>query len=394
MVNLFKARLNEAKDMILRCVGERGIYAGTLRYRHQCWTRDLAYSIDALINLGQAEAVKTHLLTIAKKQNKSGRVPIMYITSYTGFLRIHAHDLLTHKRRVIQQVRLYAKKFNPLKFSFQNITPWTTDGEMLFIIAAIRYFDRTHDADFINEIYPSLKKALNYIEKHNLNEDDFVTGGDWRDVNIALDNAVLLINNALLYKVYLVMGEKKKAEILRERINDAFWTGSYYRDRLGSDEFDTLGQSWAVLYDVVPKERYASVAKKYYDVDSAHGLRVNNNVPDNSLIDPSVQAFTDQFGTIWPFVTGSGVLALIKMGSFDFAKEQFIKWTELKGFYEWYNADSGSGLGDREQLWSAALYILVTERMLQKDIAKITPGLTINDYIDVVPTLNFDPLIV
>ena len=388
MINSSKKRLNEAKSIILRCVGKQGIYAGTHRYRYQCWTRDLSYSIDALINLGQQKVVKMHLLTIAKKQNRSGRVPILYITSYLGFLRIHAYDLLTHRKRFIHQVRLYASKFNPLKFSFQNITPWTTDGEMLFIIAAMRYFERTQDKEFLHKIYPNLKAALNYTETHNMNAGGFVTGGDWRDVNIALDNSALLINNVLLYRVYVLLEEKVKANALKERINDAFWIGSYYRDRLDSDDFDTLGQSWAVLYDVVPSERYASIVEKYRDVDSMHGLRINNNTPDNSLIDPSVQAFTDQFGTIWPFVTGSGILALIKMGSLESAVNQYFKWRNLEGFYEWYNSQNGNGLGDREQLWSAALYTLVCERLLQKMIFKSQVGLTIQDYLDIIPTFD------
>src|SRR3989338_7331778 len=101
MANNLKAKLNEAKNIVLRCANKKGVFAGTLRYRHQCWTRDLGFSIDALLNLGQAKAVRTHLLNIAKKQKKSGKVPIVYITSYFGFLRIHLPDLLANKQRCV-----------------------------------------------------------------------------------------------------------------------------------------------------------------------------------------------------------------------------------------------------------------------------------------------------
>ena len=131
-MSLSKARLREAKDLVLSCVGRLGIYAGTYRYRYQCWTRDLAYSVDALLNLGQDKAVKTHLLNIANKQTKSGKVPIVFIENKLGFIWIHLQDLIRNRRGVIKQIKMSRGKigfwnsFRILSLNFENISPLFT----------------------------------------------------------------------------------------------------------------------------------------------------------------------------------------------------------------------------------------------------------------------------
>ena len=116
----------------------------------------------------------------------------------------------------------------------------------------------------------------------------------------------------------------------------------------------------AIIYDIVPEQRFAAILEKYKEINSQYGYRTNNNVPDRSLITPRIQKLCDQFGTVWPFIAGFGILALIKMGQIEEAKKQFMKWP---GFHEWYDPESGKGLGDKEQLWSAAMYLRVYDTL-------------------------------
>ena len=66
---------------------------------------------------------------------------------------------------------------------------------------------------------------------------------------------------------------------------------------------------------------------------------------------------TPQHSIIWPFIHGFMILALVKEGKIDKAKEQFEKWNQLVGFHEFYDPKTGKGGGSRDQLWSACLYI-------------------------------------
>lgn len=71
----------------------------------------------------------------------------------------------------------------------------------------------------------------------------------------------------------------------------------------------------------------------------------------------------NQYGVIWPFIHGFMILAALKAGDVALAKTQYEKWNKVKGFFEWYDPVSGQGYGSNEQLWSAALYLCVTQAM-------------------------------
>lgn len=123
-----------------------------------------------------------------------------------------------------------------------------------------------------------------------------------------------------------------------------------------------LGQSLAVLFDIVPKARYASIREKYTELETPFGYRINDFMPDPKTPEEEravqlVVQKTNQYGTIWPFVHGFAILALEKMGEHALAVEQFRRWDKLEGFYEWYDASTGQPFGSNQQLWSAALYL-------------------------------------
>ena len=102
------------------------------------------------------------------------------------------------------------------------------DSEILFVLGVMKYVLKTNDQQFFNDHRKKIKKALSYVEDH-LMKDGLAIGGDWRDTRLDLDDKFLLTNNCFLYEAYLLLGEKNKADSVKENINKKFWNGKYYR---------------------------------------------------------------------------------------------------------------------------------------------------------------------
>lgn len=354
---LFSDRFNRARSIVVRCIGRRGVYAGTSRYRYQCWTRDFALAgLDALLDMGLGEHARCHLEEIARRQEESGKVPIMYVSNPFASTLIRAREFFRDPKRSLHQAELYLKTTGLSHgFSLSNLTPWTTDAEPLFIIACHRFSERTGDAAFIARMRPHILKAFRYIE-HNSMREGFMVGGDWRDTVGAFKDAVLLSNNALLAAAYAAAGEPQNARELRNRIVKRFWTGSYYRDRLGSNSFDLFGESLAVLSGIAEPDEYPSILDRISYMTRDGGVAANELFPGGA--DKVVREYVDHYGTVWPFTEGFFILALIVMGQREWALREFARWSSRKGFCEWYEPHEKAHCGgEHEQMWSAALYL-------------------------------------
>ena len=123
-----------------------------------------------------------------------------------------------------------------------------------------------------------------------------------------LQDKFLLTNNTLLFRAYALLGEEKKTSVLKEKINQNFWTGSYYRDYLGQDDFDTLGNAWAILFDIAPENYYEPVINKLKELDTPYGYKTNNVLPaPASQKEKFIIEKTTQYSVIWPFITGFAI---------------------------------------------------------------------------------------
>lgn len=237
-----------------------------------------------------------------------------------------------------------------------QLTPGTKDSEFLYLLAMYEYASVTGDQTLLVRFADEMRRVLRYVETHIM-RGGLVYGCDWRDtMHIELGNVPLLSNNALLYRVYVLAGEVEKARALRERIQATFWTGETYRDRPGSDHFDPLGTSFAVLYDLVPEECKQGVLLGYDSVDTPYGVTITCKHNPQNPAEAAVIERT-QGTVVWPFVVGFTVLAYIKLGETERAHTQFEKQLRLNGFWEWYNPKDGMGCGASEQLWSATLFL-------------------------------------
>jgi hypothetical protein len=357
--------------------GERGVYAGSGdRYLHQYWTRDLCLALIPAFNFipndyaGGAEGtnekmIDYHFKNLVAKQGPSGAIPIMFSDfpelvlkkikkcSWDGKkIDVSKSFVLT---RILDGLNGRGEEFADFpkdeECGLYRLTPGTTDSELLFAYAMLK---RNGNSDVV-------KLAVDYLEKHYI-RDGLHHGADWRDtMEVFFRDKPLLTNNSLLYAVYKLMGENEKAEALRKRINEVFWTGKTYLDYPGSDRFDPLGSSLAVLNGLVPPERYGAVIAGFKSVDTDYGVTIKCRHTGFLPGEEEVINRTDGV-VVWPFVVGFTVLASCKMDK-NFAKQQFEKLHKLDGFSEWYDPADGSKHGEPEQGWSAALYILAAHEI-------------------------------
>lgn len=347
-------KLEEAKKIITSCIGKNGVWASSFRYKYQCWTRDFVIATeDLLLEWDKKNLVKKHFDHLAKHQYPDGRIPIMFLDSTFKWLVIKIWNSI-YNRKISFLLRGYFSKDG-----IGELSPWTKDSEILFVLGIVKYILKTNDHDFFETHRQSIDKALSYVE-NNLMENGLVFGGDWRDTRLDLGNKFLLTNNCFLFQAYKLLGETSKAEKIKNTINSKFWTGKHYRDYIGVNEFDTLGNALAVLFDIAPREYFSSIMKSAEALDTPYGYKLNGTtLPPKSQEETRFMMRTNQFGVIWPFIHGFMILAVIKMGANEVAIRQFKKWTNLNGFFEFYDPLTGKGYGSAEQVWSAALYLRV-----------------------------------
>lgn len=138
-------------DLVTRQRGE-GIWAG-LPWFNNYWGRDSFISLPgALLCTGQFEKAKEVLLSFSKFQNQDANSP------FYG--------------RIPNRVMLKEIIYN------------TADGTPWFVLACEKYLQYSGDSDFIGEIFPVLKKAMDGAIKYHLDEYGFLTHADaetWMD---------------------------------------------------------------------------------------------------------------------------------------------------------------------------------------------------------------------
>lgn len=358
MSKIVNQKIEQAINIIESCVGPKGVWASPNRYKYQCWTRDFAIATEeALFDLGKSEIARIHLDELAKRQYSDGRIPIMFLDKPLRWL---AHKALNsiQNRRLSFLLRQCFKKDG-----IGQLSPWTRDSEFLYVLGVIQYAELMKDRCIILEHEGHIKAALNYVESV-LMKDGLVFGGDWRDTRPDLNDKFLLTNNSFLYQAYKLLGDTKKADALKAVINGSFWTGSHYRDYIGVEDFDTLGNALSILFDVAPTERWDSIIQSSEALDTSYGYKLNGvTLPPKSKEETAVMLRTNQFGVIWPFIHGYMILAALKSNREDIALRQFEKWTNLDGFYEFYDPTTGKGYGSINQTWSAALYLRVARAL-------------------------------
>lgn len=355
---------DDAVNLIRSCWGNKGVWASSHRYKNQCWTRDFCMTIFPLMmdknsnsnELFNIDLVGKHLCNIVNRQQKNGKIPILFLDDEMEFLKMKIEKSIKDGKLTFMLERFLDRKL-------YDLTPNTRDSEILFIIAATEFTDNVNCSSQVNRQFNyACVDALQYIESIADHDLGLIKGADWRDVREDLDDKILLTNAMHLYRAYQLMNHNDKAANIKEIIQANFWNGTYFVDYLGTDDFDILGNVLTIKFGVATTDQIESIFNYAYE-----NLRTPFGYKFTDIFLPALseeeQKIMDRDNAvIWPFISGFLISTMLEFGSDkwrEIAREDFSNWNKLKGFNEWYDIQSGDGFGSENQVWSACLYLQV-----------------------------------
>ena len=331
------------------------------------WTRDVSYSIILSMAALQPEAAMTSLL---KKINSEGQ--IIQDTGSGG------------------------------------AWPISTD-RMIWTVAAWEIYKVTGDKKWLEKVYPVVERSIAKDAKTVISEDGLIKGEtsfiDWREQSYPkwMQTADISQSEAMgtnvLYAAALncasematVLGKKKEAaefkkaaDELAAAIDKTFWMSdkgyygmyTYGRDNLIlNPRAETLGESLAILYDIAPAEKVATISQSH--PVTKYGAPVfYPQIPDM----PNYHN-----NALWPFVASYWTLAQAKAGNEQGVLEGIGSVIRPAALFatnkENLNLDNGdifTELNSSNMLWSLSGNLALTNRILfginfEKDGLRIAP---------------------
>ncbi|MGE5297507.1 MAG: glycoside hydrolase 100 family protein [Solirubrobacterales bacterium] len=280
-----------------------------------------------------------------------------------------------------------------------------SDTTPLFLVIVAIYRKVAGDAAFLED---AVQRALLWMEYRSSESRVIVDQQpttDWRD-EIWVPGYGLYVN--MLVYIYLkLLGERDKAArlydrmhryaavtnreppldglrglLLSDRPHFAFWAFKEF----GSDRFDLMGNSLAILAGLAPRkladDMIVWVESECQRLRQQRLLAVDLPpclFPFLKPGDPDYSRRIERLnppgcygnGGVWPFVCGFYIAALVAAGRQELAEQKLVvltdlvrhpKASELKfGFNEWHQAQNGLPKGNDWQSWSAALYVYAAE---------------------------------
>lgn len=328
------------------------------------YTRDLMIAALGILGTGDAKlmsALRKTLETVASNQSSRGHIPSL----------VHDAD-----------------------------DRGASDTTPLFLMAVAMFRETTGEPAFLQS---AVGKAVRWMEYQSPADEGIVAQlptSDWRDEQWVLGYGLYV--NAVVYTYMRLLGLHDKAETLRRAMGHFTIEGGvqhkhvheglairhkpYYAlwsyKVLGSERFDLLGNSLAILSGIAVPTRAAALVKwieSECEVMRASG-ELAIDLPPNLFPylhpgDPDWHPRDAMFnlpgeyhnGGIWPFVCGFYVAALVAAGRPKLAARRLEDLTALVhqrrkepvewGFNEWHRAQDGTPKGQDWQTWSAAMYL-------------------------------------
>jgi hypothetical protein len=365
-----KPEIEEAKAAALDVLrhNARGPYHGLPRTAGwgypEPYTRDLMIAALGILGTGDATlmaALRKTLETAAENQSRLGHIPSL----------IHDAD-----------------------------DRGASDTTPLFLMAVAMFRETVGEPSFLQ---PAVEKAVRWMEYQSPADDGIVAQlptSDWRDEQWVLGYGLYV--NTVVYTYMRLLGLNGPADTLRSAMSHFTITSGeqhkhvhegltirhkpYYAlwsyKVLGSERFDLLGNSLAILSGIATPSRAEALVR--WIESECEALQTNGQLaeelPPNLF--PYLQpgdpdwhprdALYNQPGTyhnggIWPFVCGFYVAALVAAGRHKLAAQKLDALTALVrrprvepvkwGFNEWHRAQDGTPQGQDWQTWSAAMYL-------------------------------------
>ena len=259
------------------------------------------------------------------------------------------------------------------------------DINCYFVLRAKRYWDFTKDKDFITKLWPSVVKAMDWLQTRDIDGDGLIEQqsywADWKDVNGVVgrkhaphfeftwlgalrgcaDMAEAIGDNEKASK-YRSMASIADLQINKSVADGGLWNGQFYASIWYDGREDNhvqQDQLVGALWNLIPSDRVASIYEAMEPADTAWGVR--ETYPYRSPF--SNEGGDYHNGGVWPFLcfmdaTGrymhgypneaEGIIR--KVGHWDL--EEFGDYTP----HEYLHGETGENLGPTIQGWNADLF--------------------------------------
>jgi sucrose-6F-phosphate phosphohydrolase len=290
------------------------------------------------------------------------------------------------------------------------------DSGLWLIIAFYDFVRASGDIDFLRTHIDKLSDVMRWITAHDGNNDSLLEipeAGDWTDLfgrsyNVLYDEVLWYRANICIGRMFELLGEEKRAadyitwsQVIKNSILREFWpsttpaTPSHrsFDERqfsLGDAQYliaqvtpfdfswrcDIYGNVLAHLYNVIDKEKAITTFRFIWGSGVNQPFPVKNVYPVVSAGDPDWRPYYTvnllnlpnhyHNGGIWPFIGGSWVRYINKLGLQEVALKELYNLAKLNrlGIYnewefnEWCHGETGRPMGKAYQAWSASEYIL------------------------------------
>jgi glycogen debranching enzyme len=388
-------KLHAATGVMHELVGKRGIWASSVRYRHQCWTRDSCLAVFwpflHFIPLRNRNLVRQHLMNLAKQQRSDGRIPIVFQDDPTELMR-HLTQIERDQQRAPYALRQLRQN------NFEYITEHTRDSETLFIATTLEYFSLFNLNEEEQLMKGAVIKAMDYIA-HRIPKDKdtgLILGGDWRDTSTELNHKPVLSNAVLLWRTYQLAGHGAAADKVKETIQKQYWNNSsgyfcnYPASYATNDRFvpvfegqtmvrwggcDRLGNALCILFDIASPGRAERILTYLFNHSrTSVGIDIGGVYlsPKN---DVEKKIIMQDRTVIWPWIHNLITLAshhhltrILKDKSSSTLSMKTVESlldqsTAIDGFPEWCSIHDRTGYGSPNQTWSAATYIRLCQTL-------------------------------
>ena len=389
-------KLHEANKVMTHLAGKNGIWASSVRYRHQCWTRDSCLAVFwPFLHFpplqAQQRLVTQQLITLADKQSPEGRIPIVFADDPQNLER-HLCQLEADQKRTpyaLSQLR---------KGKFEYITEHTRDSETLFIattLTHLRSFD-SYGEPVREKMRAAAFKALDYII-HKIPKDagnGLILGGDWRDTSVELEDKPVLSNAVLLYRAYKAAHHFTPMASVLKVIQEQYWDekNGYFCNYPSSCTInrkgflpvfegqtmvqpggcDRLGNALCILEDIAtPQQSERILEYLIHHSRTSVGIDIGGVYLSPKTDDEKQMILRDRT-VFWPWIHNFVTLALhhhleryklLSQFSDKTLEELMDQSTAIHGFPEWCDIRHGYGCGSPGQTWSAATYIRLCQTL-------------------------------
>ena len=287
------------------------------------------------------------------------------------------------------------------------------DSGIWLLIAFHDYIKGSGDLDFLRKHVETLAHIMGWLSAHDGNNDSLLEipeAGDWTDLfgrsyNVLYDEVIWYHANICMGRMYELLGEEKRAadyltwaQVIRNSILREFWPSTATGPGITFDEqqfslgdaryliaqvtpfdfswrCDIYGNILAHLYNVVDTEKAITTFRFIWGSGVNQPFPVKNVYPAVSAGDPDWRPYYTvnllnlphhyHNGGIWPFVGGSWVRSIRKLGMQELALKELYQLALLNqlGIYnpwefnEWSHGETGRPMGKAYQAWSASAYI-------------------------------------